>query len=364
MARQVNVPALATLCLLAGCAAATSLPTPDARTIDALFTEYTGFVPGASVIVIRDGRVLYRRAYGLARLDPAVPATPATPATDYRLASLTKQFTATAIMLLERDGKLRYDQPVGDILPELAPAARPLTIRQLLTHTSGVWDYESLIPDSQTTQVSDRDILALLGTKDSVQFPAGTQFHYSNSAYVLLGLVAARVSGMSFPQFLATRVFTPLGMTHSLAYVPGGPEIPNRSLGYTPDSGKFLPTDQSVTSATLGDGGVYTSVDDLVKWDAALTNATLLDRAHLTQATTSATLADGTPTGYGFGWYVDRYHGHVRNYHHGETSGFRNYIVRFPDDRLTIIVLTNRSTGDLTALSDRLTDLFLPGTSR
>jgi CubicO group peptidase (beta-lactamase class C family) len=201
MARQVNVPALATLCLLAGCAAATSLPTPDARTIDALFTGYTGYVPGASVIVIRDGRVLYRRAYGLARLDPAVPATPATPATDYRLASLTKQFTATAIMLLERDGKLRYDQPVGDILPELAPAARPLTIRQLLTHTSGVWDYESLIPDSQTTQVSDRDILALLGTKDSVQFPAGTQFHYSNSAYVLLGLVAARVSGMSFPRF-------------------------------------------------------------------------------------------------------------------------------------------------------------------
>jgi len=361
MVREVSLSALAVLCLLAGCAAATSVPAPETRAVDALFAGYTGAVPGASLIVIRDGRVLYRRAYGLARLDPAVPATPET---DYRLASLTKQFTATAIMLLERDGKLRYDQPVGDFLRELAPAARKLTIRQLLTHTSGVWDYESLIPDSQTTQVSDRDILALLGAKDSVQFPAGSQFHYSNSAYVLLGLVVARVSGMSFPQFLATRVFTPLGMTHSLAYVPGGTDIPNRALGYTPDSGKFLPTDQSVTSATLGDGGVYTSVDDLVKWDAALTNATLLDRAHLTQAVTSATLADGTPTGYGFGWYVDRYHGHVRNYHHGETSGFRNYIVRFPDDRLTIVILTNRSTGDLTALSDRITDLFLPEASR
>lgn len=361
MVRHVNLSALAALCILAGCAAAAHLPAPDTRALDALFAEYTGPVPGASVLVIRDGRVLYRRAYGLARLDPAVPTTPET---DYRLASLTKQFTATAIMLLERDGKLRFDQPVGDILPELAPAARPLTIRQLLTHTSGVWDYESLIPDSQTTQVSDRDILTLLGAKDSLYFSPGTKFQYSNSAYVLLGLVVERVSGMSFPQFLATRVFAPLGMTHSLAYLRGGPEIPDRALGYTPDSGKFLPTDQSVTSATLGDGGVYTSVDDLIRWDAALAHATLLDRAHLAQATTSATLTDGSATGYGFGWYVDRYRGRLRHWHHGETSGFRNFIVRFPDDGLTVVILTNRSTGDLNPVADRITDLLLPEAPR
>ena len=138
---KTSIPVLA-LCLLAGCAMATGLPAPQ-QSSDALFRDYAGPVPGASVIVIRDGRVVYERAYGLANLDPA---TPATPATDYRLASLTKEFTALSVMLLAKDGKLRYDEPINYLLPGLPPHLQPLTVQRLLTHTSGMWDYKDPTP--------------------------------------------------------------------------------------------------------------------------------------------------------------------------------------------------------------------------
>lgn len=324
--------------------------------IDALFADYTGNVPGASVIVIKDGAVVLRRAYGLAILDPR---TPATTATDYRLASLSKEFTAMAVMLLARDGKLRYDEPIGYLLPGLPPAAAKLTVRHLLTHTSGIWDYEDLIPDTQTTQVSDADVLRLVAKKDTLYFPPGSKFQYSNSAFVLLGLIVQRTSGMPFPRFLHERVFGPLAMTHTLMFVQGGPAVPNRGYGYTVDSTGTHATDQSVTSATLGDGGVYSSVEDMAKWDAALYGDRLLDQRRLTEAFTSAQLTDGSKTGYGYGWYVDSYRGERRLWHHGETSGFRNVIYRFPDKRFTVVILTNRNGGDPGKIAERIADLLL-----
>jgi CubicO group peptidase (beta-lactamase class C family) len=324
--------------------------------VDALFADYTGpTVPGASVIVVHDGRVALRRAYGMASLDPAVPATTHT---DYRLASVTKQFTAMAIMLLARDGRLRYDQPVREILPELPPRTAAVTIRNLLNHTSGVLDYEDLIPDTQTVQVHDADVLRLLAAHDSVYFPAGTQYRYSNSGYCLLALIVERQSGMPFARFLRERIFAPLGMTASVAHQDGVDSVPHRAYGYTPDSGGYRPTDQSVTSATLGDGGVYTSVEDLVHWDQALYGAALVDRATLQQATTPPVLP-GDSTQYGFGWFVDRYRGVKRWRHTGETSGFRNAIQRYPERRFTVIVLTNRNGGDPATIAERITDLWL-----
>ena len=187
--------------------------------VDSLFSAYSGSaVPGASVVVIADGRVVVHRAYGMADLEHRVAATPET---DYRLASVSKQFTAMAVMLLARDGKLRYDQSVRDFLPELPAATQPATVRHLLNHTSGLWDYEDLIPESRTAQLDDRDVLGLLATKDSVYFPTGTQYRYSNSGYVVLGLIVARLSGMSFPEFLRTRIFQPLDMIASVAHMEG-----------------------------------------------------------------------------------------------------------------------------------------------
>jgi CubicO group peptidase (beta-lactamase class C family) len=346
---------LGLLPLLAACATSGALTPARGPDIDALFAGYTGAVPGASVIVIRDGRVVLRRAYGMTDLERKLPATPTT---DYRLASLTKQFTAMAIMLLVRDGRLTYDQPVRTVLPEVPPAAAGVTIRHLLNHTSGLLDYEDLIPDTQTVQVSDQDVLRLLASRDSVYFPAGTKYRYSNSGYCLLALVVERVSGMAFADFLRQRIFAPLGMARTLAHVAGRDTVPERAYGYTPDSGRFVPSDQSVTSATLGDGGVYTSVEDLVQWDAALYGERLVDRATLALATTPPVLP-GDSTQYGFGWFVDTYRGQRRWRHTGETSGFTNAIQRFPDRRTTIIVLTNRNGGTPWTIAERIADLLL-----
>jgi CubicO group peptidase (beta-lactamase class C family) len=327
--------------------------------IDALLAEYTGpAVPGASVIVIQDGRVILRRAYGMADLEQHVAATPET---DYRLASVSKQFTAMAVMLLARDGKVSYDQPVRAILPELPAAAQGVTLRHLLNHTSGVPDYEDLIPDTRDLQVSDRDVLALLARKDTLYFPAGSAYRYSNSGYVLLGLVVERVSGLSFPTFLRARIFAPLGMTASVAHVEGADTVPHRAYGYSPKEGipGFAATDQSVTSATLGDGGIYTNVDDLVRWDQTLYGESLVDTATLRMATTPPTLPGGGETQYGFGWFVDRYRNERRWRHTGETSGFRNAIQRFPDRRFTVIVLTNRNGGEPAAIAERIADALL-----
>jgi CubicO group peptidase (beta-lactamase class C family) len=346
---------LGLLPLLAACASSGTLTPDRGPAIDALFSGYTGAVPGASVIVIRDGRVVFRRAYGMADLERK---TPASPTTDYRLASLTKQFTAMAIMLLVRDGRLTYDQPARTLLPELPPATAGVTIRHLLNHTSGLLDYEDLIPDTQTVQVSDQDVLQLLASRDSVNFPAGTKYRYSNSGYCLLALVVERVSGMAFADFLRQRVFAPLGMARTLAHRDGRDTVPERAYGYTPDSGRFVPSDQSVTSATLGDGGIYTSVDDLVHWDAALYTERLVDRVTLALATTPPVLP-GNSTQYGFGWFVDAYRGLRRWRHTGETSGFTNAIQRFPERRTTIIVLTNRNGGTPWTIAERIADLLL-----
>ena len=341
-----------TLLLCTACATAGGprVTTDDLRFVDSLFTAYSGTtVPGASVVVISDGRVAVRRAYGMADLERRVAATPET---DYRLASVSKQFTAMAVMLLVKDGKVRYDQAVREFLPELPAAARAATVRQLLNHTSGLWDYEDLISDSRTAQLDGRDVLALLASKDSLFFPAGTRYRYSNSGYVLLGTIVERVSGMAFPDFLQARIFQPLGMSASVAHVEGSDTVPRRAYGYSPRGGTFVPTDQSFTSATLGDGGIYTNVDDMVRWDRALYGDTALVDA-------APQLSGGADTEYAFGWFVDHYRGEKRWRHTGETSGFRNAIQRFPHRRLTIIVLTNRSSGEPSAIAERIADRLL-----
>jgi CubicO group peptidase (beta-lactamase class C family) len=329
----------------------------DLHAIDSLFQAYAGdSKPGASVVVIHDGTVVARRAYGMADLGRRVPASPET---DYRLASVSKQFTAMCIMLLAKDGKLQLDQPVRAILPELPAATGAVTIRHLLNHTSGLWDYEDLVPESRTAQLDDNDVLTLLASKDSLYAAPGTAYRYSNSGYVLLGIIVARVSGMPVPDFLRARIFGPLGMTATVAHVEGSDTVPHRAYGYSPRGGGFEQTDQSVTSATLGDGGIYTNVDDMTRWDRALSETTLVDAAMMQLATTPPVLPRGAPTEYGFGWFIDSYRGEMRWRHTGETSGFHNAILRFPARHFTVIVLTNRSSGEPDAIAERIADRYL-----
>jgi CubicO group peptidase (beta-lactamase class C family) len=307
--------------------------------IDALMHAYDGAVPGAAVLLLHDGQTVIRRAYGLADLEQGAPVTPAT---NFRLASVTKQFTAAAILLLAEDGLLGLDDPARNWLPSLPAASAAVTIRQLLTHTSGLVDYEDVIPASMTAQLHDANVLELLETQDRAYFPPGTAWRYSNGGYALLALVIERVSGGLFADFLRERVFQPLGMTGTVAHQEGVSTVANRAFGYSDVNGAWERTDQGPTSAVLGDGGIYSSIDDLAKWDAALDDDRLLGTESRRLAFAPATPTDDPAVDYGFGWRITG----DSLWHSGETMGFRNVIVRFPGRRMTVVILTNRHEGE------------------
>ena len=304
--------------------------------VDALLHNYAGDVPGAAVLVLRDGQPVVRASYGLADLETG---TPATPETNYRLASMTKQFTAASILLLAEDGRLTLDDRGHTWLPSLPKAAETVTIRHLLTHTSGLIDYEDVIPESFAAQLHDADVLRLLETQDRTYFRPGTGYRYSNSGYALLALIVQRASGKTFAKFLRERIFQPLAMFNTVAHEEGISTVNNRAFGYTQEAGRWNRTDQDPTSAVLGDGGIYSSIDDLAKWDAALYDGRLLQPSSLRAAFTPATHTDDPEIEYGYGWRITG----ETLWHSGESVGFRNVIVRYPQRHLTVIVLTNRN---------------------
>lgn len=307
-------------------------------TVDSLMQRYAGKGPGASLLVLRDGEPVVRRGYGMSDIEQGIEAGPAT---NYRLASVSKQFTAAAILLLAQDGKLSIDDPVRRWLPSLPAAADAITLRHMLAHTSGLIDYEDLMGDDWQGQIRDAGVLELLEREDRLYFPAGSTYRYSNGAYALLALVVERASGLDFPAFLAQRIFAPLGMHDSIAFVAGGPGVPNRAWGYSRQDGQWVRTDQSTTSAVLGDGGIYSSIDDLARWDAALYDDRLLSDDSRALAFSPQVKVTDEPyeASYGFGWRITG----ESLWHSGETIGFRNVILRWPAQRVTVVLLTNRN---------------------
>jgi CubicO group peptidase (beta-lactamase class C family) len=344
--------------------------------IDAIFSPLKSTTaPGAAVLVIRNGQTVFRQGYGITDLRTLHPIDPQT---NFRLASFTKQFTATCIMLLARDGKLHYDDHLTDFFPEFPAYGKSITVRNLLNHTSGLPDYEDILekqypntPDNQISQIKDAGVLKLLEQQTSPKFPAGTKWDYSNSGYAMLAMIVEKVSGKPFGQFLHDRIFAPLKMTNTLAYEKGKNEVPHRAYGHTKEKDSWKQTDQSSTSAVLGDGGIYSSLDDLAKWDRALRDHTLLSEAEMQPALTPAQLTtgpaknnEGANVSYGFGWFLDPYldsnkKAYKRMWHDGETVGFRTTIQLFPDDNLTIIVLANRSDLNPEQLALKVADLYL-----
>ena len=343
---------LAALFLLARLSAAQS-----AGAIDPIFQDYNHpGVPGASVLVVRDGKVLYKHSYGMADLEAHVAAAPDT---NYRLASVTKQFTAMAILMLRERGLLSLDDPLTRFFPDYPAYGRAVTVRHLLTHTSGLKAYEELMPAGQTVQLKDRDVLKLLEAETSGYFAPGSDWRYSNTGYAHLALIVEKVSGMTFAAFLKKNIFDPLGMDGSVAFEDGISTVPHRAYGYSAHGSSFERTDQSPTSAVLGDGGIYSSIEDLYKWDQALYTRKLAPAATLQMAFTPAVVTSGKPTNYGFGWEIGNFQGRRMVHHNGSTIGFRNEILRLPDEKLTVIVLTNRNGGNPAELAARVAALYL-----
>jgi len=347
-----------------------SAQVPSAQ-IDAIFASLkSSKAPGAAVLVVRNGQPVFRRGYGVTDLRTRHPIAAKT---NFRLASFTKQFTATCIMLLARDGKLRYDDHLTDFFPEFPAYGKSITVRNLLNHTSGLPDYEDILmkqfpdtPEEKIPQILDAGVLKLLEQQTGGKFAPGSKWEYSNSGYAVLAMIVEKVSGKSFGQFLQERIFTPLKITNTLAYEKGKNEVPHRAYGHTKVDGVWHETDQSPTSAVLGDGGIYSSLDDLAKWDRALRDHTLLSEEEMRPALAPVQPSDGPPKSaegkpisYGFGWFLDPYQGHKRMSHDGNTIGFRTTIQRFPDDQLTVIVLANRADLDPQSLALKVADLYL-----
>jgi len=339
--------------------------------IDAVFSPLkSSNAPGAAVLVVHHRRPVFRRGYGVTDLRTLHPIGPHT---NFRLASFTKQFTATCIMLLVRDGKLRYDNHLTDIFPEFSSYGKDITIRNLLNHNSGLPDYEDLLiaqyrdtPPDKIPQILDAGVLKLLEQQTAGKFQAGSKWEYSNSGYAVLAMIVEKVSGKPFGRFIQERIFTPLKMNNTLAYEKGKNEVPHRAFGHTKEKDGWRETDQSPTSAVLGDGGIYSSIDDLAKWDRALHEHRLLSEAEMLPALIPAQTSNGPakfPSGkevkYGFGWFLDPYKGHKRMAHDGETIGFLTTIQRFPEDDFTIVVLANRADVNPEELALKVADLFL-----
>lgn len=344
----MRIAALLAVCIaLAGCASGAS---PEAS-VDALMKRYDGDGPGASLLVIRDGAPLIRRGYGFADLERRVRASPQT---NYRLASVSKQFTAAAILLLAQDGKLSLDDRARRWLPSLPADADAITVRQLLSHQGGLIDYEDIMPADTRVPLRDKDVLTLLGTTNHLYFAPGTSYRYSNGGYAMLALIVEKASDMPFQDFLRQRIFLPLGMKDTLAYVQEGPPIPYRAFGYSEEGGRWVQTDQSMTSSVLGDGGIYSSIDDMARWDAALYDDRLLSETSRKAAFTPWTATDDPTVEYGYGWRITG----ETVWHSGETIGFRNVIVRYPKRHLTVILLTNRNDPEPYKTALAIGDLF------
>jgi CubicO group peptidase (beta-lactamase class C family) len=343
------------------------------KQVDAIFSTLDSTTaPGAAVLVIKKGEKIYERGFGVTDVRTLRAIDPKT---NFRLASVTKQFTAMAIMLLVHDGKLRYEDRLTDVFPDFPAYGRTITVRNLLNHTSGLQDYEDLmtnyetnVPEDQLRQIQDEEVLELLKQQKTTKFAPGSKWAYSNSGYVVLGLVVQKISGTPFGDFLHDRIFTPLKMSNTVAFQKGKNNVAKRAYGHTQQGGKWKQTDQSTTSATLGDGGVYSSLDDLAQWERALREHTLLSEAEMRPALTpvrppagSPEEPDGKPAEYGFGWFLNPYQGHKRMWHYGETVGFRTTIQRFPDDGVTIIILANRSDLVPAELALKVANVYLQG---
>jgi CubicO group peptidase (beta-lactamase class C family) len=328
--------------------------------------------PGFAVLVKQNGKVLFEQGYGVRDLRNKQAIDPTT---NFRLASCTKQFTAMAIMLLVHDGRLRYDETLTELFPEFPAYGKAITVRNLLNHTSGLPDYEDLIDAvekqkgptwSPEKQIRDAEVLQLLEKEQRGKFAPGAKWEYSNSGYVVLGLIVAKRSGKSFGGFLRQGIFAPLKMGHTLVFEKGKNQVANRAYGHSKQDGRFVETDQSSTSATLGDGGVYSNLEDLSKWDEALRKHTLLSDKEFVAATTPANLPAGAEqklaedapdslrgkaAAYGFGWFLNLKDPHPLMWHYGDTMGFKTAVLRYLDSGVTVIVLCNRTDLDAGALA-------------
>jgi CubicO group peptidase (beta-lactamase class C family) len=316
-------------------------------------------IPGVAVAVVRNGRTLLAKGYGLANVEHQVPVGPET---IFQSGSLGKQFTSAAVMLLAEDGLLRLDESVRTYLPEAPKAWQAITIRHLLTHTSGIPDYTTESFDYRRDFTDEE--LARLAFKMRTEFPPGTRWNYSNTGYQLLGFIIRRVSGKFYGEVLRERVFGPAGMT-TTRVISEADIVPNRAAGYRLVDGQLKNQEWVAPQLnTTADGSLYFSVLDLIAWDRALRSDDVLRPASWKAVRTPVTLASGRTYPYGFGWDVEDVNGRRVHQHGGSWQGFQTYFARYVDDSLSIAVLANLAQSRPGHIVELLAAALVPALAR
>ncbi len=357
MPSRFLVPAL--LCLItASCAAQTAAEKPETK-VDALFQKIdTTISPGCALSVIRDHKIIYERGYGMADLDHNVPITPTTV---FHVASMSKQFTAASILLLAQEGKLSLDDPVRKYIPELADFGTPVTIRELLHHTSGLRDQWDLLNLSgwrySRDRITDADVLYVVSKQRTLNFPPNTQFLYSNTGYTLLAQIVARVSGESFRTFTTERIFAPLGMKNTHFRDDFDEIVKNMAYGYAPAGDTYR---LSVTNFdTVGATSLLTTVEDLALWDENFYNPRVGGPALIQQLQERGRLNDGTQLDYAAGLEISKYRGLNVVDHGGADAGYRSDLIRFPDQYFSVACLCNLASANPGDLAHKVADIYL-----
>ncbi|MDW3649747.1 MAG: serine hydrolase [Bacteroidia bacterium] len=343
--------------------------TIDQKIDDLLSQAYEKQIFNGTVLIAKKGEVVYKGAYGLSNIDPE---TPMKVENIFRLASVSKQFTCMTIMMLKEEGKLDYDQDVKDFIPELPYEG--ITLRHLMNHTSGIPDYVELFDVNWKTDLEDDDPAKLIKGNDHMlsllvehkperKFAPGEKWEYSNSAYLCLAIVTERVSGISFSNFAKERIFDPLGMSSTSFYdfVPGpDPNMPLRAFGFTKRlDGTRSYNDTHYLNSVKGDGGIFSTVEDLYKWDRALYTEKLVKKETLEEAFTPGKLANGELHDYGFGWTIGKsISGKKTVAHGGGWVGFRTYIHREIEEDHSIIFLSNHTSNYMEPLLYQLKNIL------
>ena len=314
-----------------------------AASVDAMVAPfYQPDGPGAAIIVTLAGKTVFRQAYGSACIAQQQPMTPQT---TFRLGSISKQFTAVAILMLAEEGKLSIHDPITRFLPDYPAQGRQITIEHLLTHTSGIASFTDK-DDFEANITRDVTVTEMIDSfkDDALEFAPGTAFNYNNSGYYLLGALIEKVSGMSYASFVEQRIFVPLGMTAtSHEGHERGPQ--HQAAGHTRRDGGFGPCDPMSMSQAYAAGALVSTVDDMARWEHAIASGKLISAANWAKAFTPYRLADGSACAYGHGWEIGTLRQRPMLAHGGAINGFMTFALRLPEDQLFVAVLSNADDG-------------------
>lgn len=336
---------------------AQAIAVPD-KAVDEVFAKWSSATPGCAVGVAVGGTPVLLKAYGMADLEHDIRNTPET---IFEAGSVSKQFTAMAIMLLVKDGKLSLDDPVRKYIPELPDYKVPLTIRHMLTHTSGLRDWGSVASIAgapRTTRAyTHGHVLDIVSRQKSLNFTPGDHYSYSNTGYNLSAIIVSRVSGMSFADFSTQRIFAPLGLKNTSWRDDHTRIVKGRAMAYSDTNGRF--STEMPFENVHGNGGLLTTVGDLLKWNENFVHPVVGDAALVKTMQTTGLFNDGKPQDYALGLMVQNYRGVTNINHSGSTAGYRAHLNRFPDSRTSVAVLCNVSSGDATRAANRVSDVFL-----